>query len=49
LNTSSIEPIKALWRSGKNKLEIAKEMEVSRVTFYDFLKKYGVVLDTQSI
>ena len=48
LNASSIEPIKALWRSGKNKLEIAKEMKVSRVTLYAFLEKHGVVLDTQS-
>jgi len=49
LNASSIEPIKALWISGKNKLEIAKEMEVSRVTFYALLKKYDVALDTQSV
>ena len=49
LGTSSITKIKALWISGKNKFEIAKEMEVSRVTFYAFLKKYDVNLETQNV
>lgn len=49
LNPSSIDTIKTLWRSGKNKLEIAKELEVSRVTFYAFMKKNGVVLETQHV
>jgi DNA invertase Pin-like site-specific DNA recombinase len=49
LNTASIDTIKALWRSGKNKLEIAKEMGVSRVTFYAFLKKQGVSLETRNV
>ena len=49
LDTTSIETIKELWRSGKNKMEIAKEMDVSRVTFYAFLKKHDVSLGTQNV
>ena len=49
LNPSSIDTIKELWRSGNNKLEIAKELGVSRVTFYAFLKKHGVSLETQNV
>jgi DNA invertase Pin-like site-specific DNA recombinase len=49
LTPSSIDTIKALWRSGKNKMEIAKEMGVSRVTFYAFLKKQGVTLETRNV
>jgi DNA invertase Pin-like site-specific DNA recombinase len=49
LNSSSIEIIKALWRFGKNKMEIAKEMGVSRVTFYAFMKKHSVVLETWNV
>lgn len=49
LDKTSIDTIKALWRSGKNKSEIAQEMGVSRVTFYAFLKKHDVILKTQNV
>jgi len=49
LDKASIETIKQLWISGKNKMDIAKEMDVSRVTFYAFLKKHDVSLGTQHI
>jgi len=49
LDKTSIGTIKALWRSGKNKSEIAQEMGVSRVTFYAFLKKHDVELKTRNV
>ena len=49
LDKTSIDTIKDLWRSGKNKLEIAQEMGVSRVIFYVFLKKHKAVLEKQNV
>ncbi|WP_321419335.1 recombinase family protein [uncultured Desulfobacter sp.] len=49
LDSASIDTIKDLWRSGKNKMEIAQEMGVSRVTFYAFLKKHQIDLEKQNI
>lgn len=49
LDSASIDTIKDLWRSGKNKMEIAQEMGVSRVTFYAFLKKQEIDLEKQNI
>ncbi|QTA83907.1 Site-specific recombinase [Desulfonema limicola] len=49
LNKGHIQEIKELWQSGKNKMEISKALGISRVTFYDFLKKYDVELKTQNI
>ena len=49
LDKTSIDTIKDLWRSGKNKMEIAEAMGVSRVTFYAFLKKHQVKLEKRNI
>ena len=49
LNKADIDTIKGLWRSGKNKMEIAQEMGVSRVTFYAFLKKHQIDLEKQNV
>lgn len=49
LDKASIETIKGLWRSGKNKLEIAEALDVSRVTLYSFLKRYDISLESQNI
>ncbi len=44
LTEASIETIKDLWESGENKADIAKELGISRVTFYAFLKKHDLTL-----
>ena len=49
LNETDIDTIKDLWRSGKSKTGLAKEMGVSRVTFYAFLKKHDVILEKQNV
>ena len=49
LSKADIDTIKALWRSGKNKMQIAKEMDISRVTLYAFLKKHQIDLEKQNI
>ena len=49
LDHTAIDTIKDLWRSGKNKMEIAQALGVSRVTFYAFLKKHQVKLEKRNI
>lgn len=49
LDKTHIDAVKELWLSGKNKMEIAEAMGVSRVTFYAFLKKHQVKLEKQNV
>jgi len=49
LNKDSVPKIKTLWETGLNKMQIAKELEVSRVTLYDFINKNGVKLIRQNV
>lgn len=49
LNTADIDSIKEMWESGKSKSEIAKELGVSRPTFYAFLKKHQITLKKKNV
>lgn len=49
LNKDHVDTTKSLWKSGKNKLEIAEALGVSRVTFYSFLKRHDISLETQQV
>lgn len=49
LDESRIGQVRDLWESGRNKTEIAAEMDVSRVTLYEFLKRHRIQLETRNI
>ncbi len=49
LNESHINEIKNMWKSGKNKMQIAKELGISRPSLYKFIEKNTIKLKTQNI
>ena len=44
LDTSHIETVKELWRTGKNKTQIAETLGVSRPSLYKFIKSHSIDL-----
>ncbi len=49
LNEDHAEQVKALWREGKTRKEIAEILNISRVTLYSFLKQHDLKLEIMNI